>query len=129
MDNYANSRADFTAQGSHTPDALIAGDFPLQTRKVTVITGQNLARGAVLGIITASGKVNLSLSAAADGSQTPALILAEPVDATAADKEAVAYISGEFNEDQLILGTAHTVASIKEGLRGKSIFLKTPVSI
>jgi type 1 fimbria pilin len=77
----------------------------------------------VLGKITASGKYNKSLSAAADGSQTPDAILAEDCDATAADKVTIAYFAGQFNENSLTLGAAHTVASIKEGLRGKGIHL------
>lgn len=108
---------------SNTPDRLIAGTSPLITRKVTLISGQNLARGAVLGKITTGGKYNLSLSAAVDGSQTPDLILAEAADATAGDVEAVAYATGEFNQSALTIGTAHTADSIREGLRVKGIHL------
>lgn len=127
MTNIATTRASFGTEGTYTPDSLHAGDFPIRTRKVTIITGQNVVRGAVLGRITASGKYNLSLSAAGDGSQTPIAILAEDVDATAADKEAVVYISGDFNSTALTLGTAHTVASITEGLRDLNIYLHTPI--
>ena len=49
-------------------DRLIAGDdADLVTDVGVLITGQNLTRGAVLGKITASGKLNLSLSAAVFG--------------------------------------------------------------
>lgn len=109
-----------------TPDRLIAGpQVGVITRKVTLISGQNLVRGAVLGKITASSKYNLSLSAAADGSQTPDLILAEDCDASGGDKEALAYEAGVFNANALTIGTAHTVASIQEGLRAKGIHLIT----
>ena len=77
----------------------------------------------MLGKITASGKYNLSLSAAADGSQTPDLILAEDCNASTGDKVALAYARGDFNPAALTLGTAHTVASITEGLRAKGITL------
>ena len=113
----------FTNQGSYAPDNLLAGEFPRVTRKVTIATPANLLRGAVLGRITASGKYILSASAAADGSQTPEAILGEDTDASAGDKEAVAYLSGEFNELALTLGAGHTAASISLGLRNKSIFL------
>lgn len=126
--SYPDSRAGFENAGSFTPDSLHAGDFPIRTEKVVVITGQNLTRGALLGKITASGKVNLSLSAAADGSQTPYAILAEDVDATSADKEAVAYISGDFNQDAITYGTAHTAATVKAGLRALGIYLHDPVN-
>lgn len=111
---------------SLTPDRLIAGaQVGLIARKITLVSGQNLVRGAVLGKITASSKYNLSLSAAADGSQTPDLILAEDCDASGGDKEALAYEAGVFNVNALAIGTAHTAASIQEGLRAKGIHLIT----
>jgi hypothetical protein len=108
---------------SYTPDRLIAGDTQLVPRKVTILSGQNLVRGAVIGKITASGKYILSLSAASDGSQTPDLILAEDCNATGGDKVGLAYATGEFNESALTIGTAHTADSIREGLRVKGIHL------
>jgi hypothetical protein len=118
------SKAEFRTEGTYAPDKLIAGNAHLLVgRNVTIISGQNLTRGAVLGKITASGKYNLSLSGASDGSQTPDLILAENCDATAGDKVALAYARGDFNANALTLGTAHTVASITEGLRAKGITL------
>lgn len=118
-----DTKASFTSD-AYSPDSLLAGNADLLVgRKVTLITGQNLLRGAVLGKITASGKYNLSLSAAVDGSETPDLILAEDTDATAADVEAMAYSRGDFNENSLTIGTAHTADSIREGLRVKGVTL------
>jgi hypothetical protein len=116
------------ATETFTADNLFAGDFDVVTDTATLITGQNLARGAVLGKITASGKLNLSLSAAADGSQTPFAILAAATDASGGDKTCPIYLSGEFNQTALTIGTAHTAATIKDGLRAKGIFLKTSVA-
>jgi hypothetical protein len=111
---------------TQTPDALVAGDADsLVARKVTLITGQNVVRGTVLGKITASGKYNKSLSAASDGSEVPDLICAQDCDATSADADCLAFEAGRFNSGALTLGTAHTVASIKEGLRVKGIYLVT----
>lgn len=128
MANIAQTRAQFSTEGTFTPDDLIAGDFPVRTRKVTLISGQNVVRGAVLGIITASGKYNLSLAAAGDGSNTPRAIAAEDVDATGGDKDLVVYISGDFNETKLTFGTGHTAASTREGLRDQNIYLTKPVA-
>lgn len=117
-----DTKAKFATEGTYTPDNLIAGNAHLLVaRKVTIISGQNVVRGAVLGKITASGKYSLSLSAATDGSETPDLILAEDCDASAGDKTALAYARGDFADIALTLGTAHTVASITEGLRAKGI--------
>lgn len=113
--------AAYTATTS-TPDGLIAGNANLLVHEsITLISGQNLLRGTVLGKITAGGKYNKSLSAAVDGSQTPWAILAEDCDASAGDKVTVAYFRGDFRADKLILGASHTVASIKQGLRDKQI--------
>lgn len=114
----------FTSQTSVPVPSLIAGDFPRVTRKVTVASGAGLlAAGTVLGRITASGKHVMSASASSDGSQTPNAVLAHAVDATAADAEAIVYLTGEFNAGQLTLGTGHTAASVRDGLRDLSIFL------
>ena len=121
--------ANFKTEGTYTPDSLLAGNAHLLVaRKVTVLSGQVLPRGAVLGIVTASGKAILSLAAASDGSQTPDLILAEDVDATGADATALAYERGDFNARAITLGTGHTVASIREGLRAKGIALLTAIA-
>jgi hypothetical protein len=115
--------ASFSSQ-TYTPDALIACDSgDLISRSITLVSGQNLARGAVIGKITASGKYMLSLSAAADGSQTPDLILAEAANATAGDVPAIAYAAGQFLESHLTIGAGHTADSIREGLRVKGIHL------
>lgn len=121
--------ANFQAVGTYTPDHLIAGNSNLLlARKVTIASGQNLPRGALLGKITASGKYVQSASAASDGSQTPDLILSEATDATGADTAAVAYSRGDFNVAAVTLGTGHTVASVQEGLRSKGINLLASIT-
>jgi hypothetical protein len=108
-----------------TPDALLTSTANVRTKKRILNAGQNLARGAVLGIITTGGDLTLSASAAADGSQTPAFILAEPCNASAADTECIVYETGEFNSAALILGAGHTLASIEQGLRSRGIYFQT----
>lgn len=105
------------------PDKLIVGDNPVRTRKITLVSGQNLTRGAVLGKITASGKYTLSDDGAADGSETPDAILAVDTDASGGDADTVAYFAADVNENELTLGGAHTADSIREGLRQKGIWL------
>jgi hypothetical protein len=127
MTNIATTRAGFASEGTYTPDSLHAGDFPIRTRKVTLVSGQNLQRGALLGVITTGGKYTLSLSASADGSQTPKAILAEDVNASAGDADAVVYIAGDFNETAITYGTGHTADSVREGLRDLNIYLHKPI--
>ncbi len=63
----------------------------------------------------------LSLAAATDGSQVPDLVLSHPVDASDGPVEAIAYETAHVAGSGLTLGTGHTLASIREGLRLKGI--------
>lgn len=111
---------------AHTPDRLVSNqDYPLFSKKITLLSGENRSRGAVLGKVTASGKYKLSAAAAGDGSETPDAILTVDTDASAADVETVAYFRGQFDDGEITLGAGHTVASVFEGLRAKGIFLET----
>lgn len=110
---------------TYTPDNLLAGsEFPALTSTVTIITGQNLARGAVLGIITASGKATLCDKDATDGSEVAKHILAEAVDATSADLPGVVYETGIFNPAALTMVTGTVAADVTAALRSRSIFLR-----
>lgn len=109
------------ATASSTKQLLASGKYT--PRKVTILSGQNLAEGAVLGKITASSKHILSLSAAVDGSQTPDMVLLHACDASGGDKEALALETGVVVGSALVLGTAHTIASIRDGLRDKGILI------
>lgn len=119
----------FSTQGTQTPDNLLAGGEPsAQAEEVTLLSGESVVRGEVLGIATATGKALASLSASTDGSEEPRLIAAEDMDASAADKKMHAYTRGRFNQDQLTIGTGHTIASIKQGLWDYQIYLVDPVT-
>jgi hypothetical protein len=115
--------AAYTSQSGTTPDQLLVGEQPVLSRNITLISGQNVTRGTILGKITASGKYTTSLSASSDGSQTPDCIAAHDCDASSADAVTVAYFTGGFNELRVTLGTGHTLAAIREGLRAKGIHL------
>lgn len=68
---------------------------PLHNREtVTLISGQNLAVGAVLGKITASGKYTLHAAGAGDGSAVAAGVLLFDCNATAGDTKCVALARG-----------------------------------
>lgn len=108
-----------------TPDALLLSTANVRTKKRTLASGQNLARGAVLGIITSGGNLTLSASAAVDGSQTPRYVLAEACNASAGAAECLVYETGEFNGAALVLGAGHTLASIEQGLRSQGIYFQT----
>jgi hypothetical protein len=106
-----------------TPDNLIAGDFPIVTESVTVDTGV-LARGTVLGKITATGKcVIVDSDGTDDGRRTAYAVLLDDVDASSADVVAAAALSGKFNEDALIFSTGDTIDTYRAGLRDIGIYV------
>jgi hypothetical protein len=110
-------------------DNLIAGDFDIVTDEVTVVSGAGvLARGTVLGKITASGKYKIVNSANVDGSQTPVCVLAQAVDATAADVVTSVYLTGEYSSNALVFGGTDTATTHKAALRLLNIFIKSTVA-
>lgn len=110
---------------SVTRDNLVSGSFPLITKQVTIISGQNVVRGTLMGKIDLSGKFNKSLLAAIDGSEVPHSILVRDVDASLGDKLGEVYLSGQFNQNDVTFGTGHTIANTVEGLRNLGIYLES----
>ena len=124
-----------------TPENLRAGDYPIVTDEVTIVSGQNLVKGSVIGKITASGKYKLTDYPATDGSEKPVFVLAQDIDASGGDvSNAGVYASGEFSLDKLVWGastdatstisipavgtTSGVLATMKEVLRDVNIYLK-----
>jgi len=118
----------FANTGVDTPDNLHGGDFPIRSVDATLISGQKLFRGAVVGKITATGKLKLSLPAAVDGSENVYGILADDVDASAGDKEAIIYTAGDFNENKMTYGTGHTAASVRDAFRNIGIHTRAAIA-
>jgi hypothetical protein len=116
-----------TSEGTYDPNGLIAGSADIVTRDITIATSAALLAGAVLGMVTATGKYILSASASTDGSQVPRAILAADADASAADVIAPIYDAGEFDQDKLNFGAGHSIATVQEDLRAVGIHLKNPV--
>ena len=78
----------------------------LSVDNATLISGQNLSVGFVLGRITASGKLTRCAHAAADGSQTAYGILAADCDASAGDTTALVLVRGQQVIDSYITYSA-----------------------
>jgi hypothetical protein len=82
---------------------------------ITVISGQNLAAGAVLGKITASGKYTAYNTAGADGSQNAAGVLYAAVNASAADTAGVAIVRhAVLAKEGLVWGASVTTQAHKD---------------
>lgn len=210
----------FTTSNSPSQDSLRAGEFPAVQEDVTILTGQNLAEGSVLGKITVgaaaaaaaagntgdgafgavstganakpgvyrvtciepaanagkftvedpdgievgvatvgvafagpinftiadgaadfvagdafnvtvaagTGKYKLAVAAATDGSQKACAILVRATDASAADKEASVYVTGEFAKNKLVFGAGHSAATVAADLAALNIYLRDVVA-
>lgn len=124
MDQYGqNQFAPGMESSLFLPDQLIAGTLQLVT-DTGIITGGVYKRGAVLGVVTASGKYKLSVKTATDGSEAPAAILVDDVDASTTDQNGGLYLMGEFNQNRIIFDNSWAIPALKTALRPLAIFLK-----
>lgn len=115
----------------HDPDGLVAGIGVVASAFAAPLAftlqdgSTDFAAGDGFTISVAKGTdYNLSLSAAADGSHLIQAILShEVVDDGTGGQEAIVYETGHFNEEGLVLGTGHTIASVRERLKLLGIHL------
>jgi hypothetical protein len=91
-------------EGRHAGEFLVSeGNGRISREIITVLSGQILSAGAVLGKVTASGKYKVLAPAADDGSEVAAAILYGAVDASAGDAEGVAILRlAEVNAAELV---------------------------
>ena len=97
-------------EGRYTGEFIVSqGNGSISRETITVLSGETLEAGAVLGKVTASGKYKALDPAAADGSEAAAGVLYGAVDASAADAEGVALIRlAEVNAAELVWPTGIT---------------------
>lgn len=92
----------------------------------TLELGQNLTRGTVVGRVTASGELKLSVQTAVDGSQNPVGALAHDIDATAAAKSCQIVRGGWLNTTLLTWDASWTATLQAGAFDGTPIRLVTP---
>lgn len=71
---------------------LSEGNGQISRESITVVAGNELPAGQVVGIITASGKYTIYDNVATDGSEVAAGILYAPLDTSASDRNGVAIV-------------------------------------
>jgi hypothetical protein len=118
-----NSQSPSISAVVYLPDALCIGGHTTVTDTDTLETGK-LSRGTVLGRITESGNLVLSVKTASDGSQNPVAILVDYADASAGPVGVGVYLAGEYTTSHVIFDPSWTAEKIKLALRDKGIFLK-----
>ncbi|MBF0153250.1 MAG: head decoration protein [Magnetococcales bacterium] len=91
-------------EGRHVGEFLVSeGNGSISRETVTILSGQNLEAGAILGKVTASGKYRELNPAGIDGSETAVAILYGNIDASTADTEGVAIVRlAEINANELV---------------------------
>ncbi len=99
------------SEGRYTAEFLVSeANGTLSRDVVTIMSGAGeLAAGAVLGKVTASGKYTALAPAANDGSEAAAAILYEGADVTAADVKRTSVLrDAEVNGAELVWPTGIT---------------------
>lgn len=91
-------------ESKHAGEFLISEANGHRSREeLTIVSGQNLKAGDVVGKITASGKFKIYDNAAVDGSEAAAGVLYDDCDASLADKTGV-IITRDAEVDEDLLG-------------------------
>lgn len=90
--------------GARDADFLLSESAGSRSREsVTILSGENLEGGSVLGKVTASGKYVLSDADAVDGSEAAAAVLLNAVDASAGDSLGTVIVrDAEVDTDKLV---------------------------
>jgi len=111
-----------TRTEEYQPDSLIIGGLA-DFGRGTLASGQNLTRGAILGRVTATGVLTLSVETATDGSEVPVGALAHDVDASGG-AEGCQYVRGGWlNENVVTFDASWSVDALNAAFDG------TPLSI
>ena len=104
-----------------TRDNLFAASqiMPVDADSLQIASGQNLKRGS---LVTAAGALCTTA-----GTDEVYAVLAEDCDATDAAKDAAVYLTGDYNENHIIVGDGATAAGFKVSARKVGIFIKPGV--
>lgn len=100
----------------------------------TITTGGSPAAGDIFGIyvpdLTTLSNMTWKLctKGAVDGSNVPAGILCDATDPTGGNVNAGVYLMGEFNGNAIVYDASLSPADVRNGFRGKGIFIKNVVS-
>ena len=105
-------------EGSHAGEFLVSEANGSRSRDaVVVVSGQNLVAGAIVGVVTASGKIAEYDNAAVDGTEVAAGVLFEAVDASAADANGVVVLrDAEINLSEVTWKSGASQGDIDAGV-------------
>jgi len=119
----------FPLAGSSTEsfqdDSLVLGGL-IDFGSGTLASGQNLTRGTVVGRVTATGDLTISVQTATNGSEKPVGALVHDVDASAAAAGCQFVRGGWLNKQLLTWDASWTAALQHSAFDGTPIRLVTP---
>lgn len=101
---------------------LLMGQMPVTTDTVKVCGGNSLKRGSVIGLKEDTKEAYLVDKTKTDGTQIPYGVIVETT-YSPNDYEAVVYLTGELNADELIVGSG-TVDDYKQEMRKVGLFIR-----
>lgn len=110
---------------------LIHDDVPRLIEVVTLLSGQNLPAGRMIGKITTGGKYKEALAASNDGSQllSQCAFLLEACDASGGDRQCRAVVLGSLDAFKLSFGTGFTLPAVKDYLAHAGLRLHASYSV
>ena len=114
--------------GTYNEDGLQIGGLEFITEEGTILSGESVVRGEVVGKVTASGKYIPCDHTVSDGSQIPRGIMVMAIDASAADVTGVFYTHGQFDSDKLTFGGTSDIDDLKDALKDANLYTKDLVS-
>lgn len=98
-------------EGRHTAEFIVSEANGDRSREVvTIAKSGKLEAGAVLGVVTSSGKYKAHAAGAGNGTENAAAVLYAPTDATDADTKAVAIV----RDAEVALGAIGFASGISE---------------
>ena len=117
----------FNKIGESVPSYLIAGDFPIVTRNITIKKGQKLSYGSIVSRDSEGEYVFCE-----DKNQEPEGILTENVNANLEEKSGVIYLTGQFNVNCISVGDGYKEGEfltfeIVDKLRKLGIYIESGV--
>lgn len=119
--------AGFTAEGTYTPDLLIAGDHPIRTRGVTLQTGLTLVRGQLV-VLTATESEYEAYAGGAITAGSLLGLLVEDADTTGGAASVMIYVSGDFNANAITIASGGTLATVRDQLALQSLYVVDAVA-
>ncbi|MFH5187118.1 head decoration protein [Paenibacillus sp. TAB 01] len=103
---------------------LVVGSEPVVTTAVTLKAGRAYVAGSVIGLATADDKGSLVDSTKTDGTENVYGVLADNIDATAADAPGVVYLKAELNGAALVFGGTDTLDTHKQSMRNIGLYVR-----